>query len=112
MIRDFDSFCMLMDALWMMKLVTDRARAVTFYQIKRTILITCGRIRTLVYRAQASSQRSGAPDPRDPRIDTPLDPVLQKNPAISDASKEPTQGQQEASTLPASAPLTQEAAAA
>jgi len=42
MIRDFDSFCMLMDALWMMKLVTDRARAVTFYQIKRTILITCG----------------------------------------------------------------------
>jgi hypothetical protein len=79
MIRDFDAFCIFMDLLWMMKIVPDRERANTFYKLKRSILSTSGRIRNLVYRAQASSQRKGIQDAQDPRVGTALDPSAKIN---------------------------------
>lgn len=69
-----DEVCMIMDALWMMQLITDRGRSKSVYDMKSQILRTCGRARNLVFRAQASSQRNGMPNAADPRAGTALDP--------------------------------------
>ncbi len=75
LLKDMDAACELMDLLWMMKLVSDRARSKTSYDLKRLILRTSGSIRNLVFRAQASSQRNGVQNAADPRAGTALDPA-------------------------------------
>lgn len=76
---ELDKVCTYMDMLWMAGFATDRARSVSAYELKSRILRTCGRARTLVFRAQGSSQRSGAQVAQDPRKGTALDPNKRPN---------------------------------
>lgn len=74
LLLELDALCGLIDKLWLLKLVPDRSRTQIPYDMKRQIMRMVNRVRNLVYRAQASSQRAGAPDAADPRIGTVLDP--------------------------------------
>lgn len=74
LLMELDNLCALIDKLWLLKLVPDRSRSQIPFETKRQIMRLVNRVRTLVYRAQASSQRAGAPDAADPRAGTVLDP--------------------------------------
>lgn len=78
LLQELDKMCDLIDKLWYFTLVTDRNRSQIPYEAKRQIIRMVNRVRTLVYRAQASSQRAGAPDAADPRVGTILDPNAAK----------------------------------
>ena len=81
LLQELDKMCDLIDKMWYFTLVTDRNRSQIPYEAKRQIIRMVNRVRTLVYRAQASSQRAGAPDAADPRVGTILDPNAAKTEA-------------------------------
>ncbi|CAN7645889.1 hypothetical protein LJR129_005020 [Acidovorax sp. LjRoot129] len=83
LLTELDSLCALLDKLWLMKLVPDRSRSQVPFETKRQIMRLVNRVRTLVYRAQASSQRAGARDATDPRVGTVLDPNVANAPSTS-----------------------------
>lgn len=74
LVQELDKMCDLVDKMWFVTLITDRNRSQICYEAKRQIIRMVNRVRTLVYRAQASSQRAGAPDAADPRVGTIVDP--------------------------------------
>jgi hypothetical protein len=78
LLQELDKLCALTDKMWYVSLVTDRHRSQIPFETKRQIIRMVNRVRTLVYRAQASSQRAGAPDAVDPRVGTAVDPALKK----------------------------------
>jgi hypothetical protein len=78
LLGELDVTCQMMDMLWLLKLVSDRSRSQSAYAIKRLIVRTSSQIRNLVFRAQASHQRSGSENPTDPRSGTVLDPENRK----------------------------------
>ena len=92
LLQELDKMCDLIDKMWYFTLVTDRNRSQIPYEAKRQIIRMVNRVRTLVYRAQASSQRAGAPDAADPRVGTILDPNAAKTEAqaTNDGSPEDT----------------------
>lgn len=92
LLQELDKMCDLIDKMWYFTLVTDRNRSQIPYEAKRQIIRMVNRVRTLVYRAQASSQRAGAPDAADPRVGTILDPNAAKTEAqaTNDGSPEVT----------------------
>jgi hypothetical protein len=92
LLQELDKMCDLIDKMWYFTLVTDRNRSQIPYEAKRQIIRMVNRVRTLVYRAQASSQRAGAPDAADPRVGTILDPNAAKTgaQATNDGSPEDT----------------------
>lgn len=57
---ELDKLCMLTDKLWMFKLLSDRNRSQIPYETKRQIIRMVNRVRTLVFRAQASNERAAA----------------------------------------------------
>lgn len=87
LLKELDSLCALLDKLWLLKLVPDRHRSQIPFETKRQIMRLVNRVRTLVYRAQASSQRAGARDATDPRIGTVLDPNAGNPPAAAASEK-------------------------
>ncbi len=78
LLGELDVTCQMMDMLWLLKLVSDRSRSQSAYVLKRLIVRTSSQIRNLVFRAQASHQRSGSENPTDPRSGTVLDPENRK----------------------------------
>lgn len=78
LLGELDITCQMMDTLWLLKLVSDRSRSQSAYVLKRLIVRTSSQIRNLVFRAQASHQRSGSESPTDPRSGTVLDPENRK----------------------------------
>ena len=79
LLQELDKLCALIDKMWYVSLVSDRHRSQIPFETMRQIIRMVNRVRTLVYRAQASSQRAGAPDAVDPRVGTVVDPSLKKN---------------------------------
>ncbi|WP_159502594.1 hypothetical protein, partial [Microbacterium sp. 18062] len=73
LMRQLDKLCIYLDILWMATLINDRARSKSAYEAKSLIMRTCGKARTLVFRAQASSQRNGKHNAQDPRKGTAID---------------------------------------
>lgn len=67
LLQEFDKLCICMDALWMSSLVSDRARSKSAYDVKRSLIRALYQARNLVFRAQASSDRNGIHNIRDPR---------------------------------------------
>ena len=67
LLQEFDKLCICMDALWMSSLVGDRARSKSAYDVKRSLVRALYQARNLVFRAQASSDRNGIHNIRDPR---------------------------------------------
>lgn len=74
LIQELDKLCALTDKMWYVTLVSDRNRSQIPYETKRQIIRMVNRVRTLVYRAQASSDRAGASVAVDPRVGTIVDP--------------------------------------
>lgn len=60
LVLELDKLCMLIDKLWMFKLLSDRHRSQIPYETKRHIIRMVNRVRTLVFRAQASNVRAAA----------------------------------------------------
>ncbi len=88
LMRQLDKLCIYLDILWMATLINDRARSKSAYEAKSLIMRTCGKARTLVFRAQASSQRNGKHNAQDPRRGTAIDanvPQVENPPAETEA---------------------------
>lgn len=92
LLQELDKLCALTDKMWYVSLVTDRHRSQIPFETKRQIIRMVNRVRTLVYRAQASSQRAGAPDAVDPRVGTAVDPALKKKAAAPIEATEASTG--------------------
>jgi hypothetical protein len=62
LVSELDGLCTLTDKMWLVKLLTDRDRSQIPYTTKRQIIGMVNRVKTLVFRAQASTQRAAAKD--------------------------------------------------